>query len=262
MRRLLAALLFIAASDVSLLADEPSFISMASEERRQWILDQANEYRLRSFPLAQPLQREEPVLRFNDSVSGVVDAVLFVWTLDGRPEASASFWYRKDGLKAHEFVSLSRARIAAERDDTDVWVPETPGVNFKPMSMAPTPLASKSARLTQMRQLARRCEATTTGRSGALELRLLPQPMMRYEPTDKSITDGAIFSFSKGTNPEVLLLIEAVAEDAGESHYEYAVVRMTSRPCSLTLDGDKVWDVPKDAGDAPNGLYRNIYGRD
>ena len=162
-------------------ADEPAFIGMSEETRRQWIIDQAAEYEVRILPGDRPLKREEPVLRFNDNITGVVDAVLFVWTVDGRPEASASFWYRKDGLKAHEFISLSRNRITTKHDGTEVWNTEGPGVAFKPIAKSPAPGQSKPARLTQMRQLARRCEASVASRSGERKLRLLPQPMMRYE---------------------------------------------------------------------------------
>ena len=46
---------------------------------------------------------EEPLQRFNDHVTGVVDGALFVWTLDDRPVATASVWIRKTGHEFHEF---------------------------------------------------------------------------------------------------------------------------------------------------------------
>ena len=45
----------------------------------------------------------------------------------------------------------------------------------------------------------------------AWELRLLPKPLYRYESTDPEVLDGAVFALvsSAGTDPEIILLIEA-----------------------------------------------------
>lgn len=259
MRRLSGYLLLSLVMSQSVRAQEAAFITMAEDERRQWIIDQASEYEIRIVDQSQALRCEEPVLRFNDNVSGVVDAVQFVWTINGRPEASASFWYRKDGLKAHEFISLSRNSIEATRDDSVAWESTNAGLSFKAVAGAPVPAIAKAARLTQMRQISRRCEAAENTKSGELNLRLMSQPIVRYEPQAKEILDGAIFSFSKGTNPEVLLVVEAIVDDKGNKRFEYAPARMTSRACWLLIDGHKVWSVGNNNGRKLTGRYRNVY---
>jgi hypothetical protein len=240
---------------------ELHFIDMTAEERLEWIIDQASAYEMQTQEGADPLHREKPVLRFNDNVSGVVDAVLFVWTLEGRPEAAASFWYRKDGLKAHEFVSLSRGGIEAERDGDVAWDPGDAGVNFKALPDAPVPADTAIRRLTQMRRLAGRFTASVKRRAGDLQLRLMPQPMIRYEPKQEEIVDGAVFSFAKGTNPEVLLVIEAVKTQRGDLRFEYSPARMTSAAVGLSLDGEETWSMTKESGYARSGTYRNLYER-
>src|SRR5262249_3020799 len=45
----------------------------------------------------------EPLLRFDDQVTGVIDGTLFIWMLDDRPGATASVWFRKNGQEFHEF---------------------------------------------------------------------------------------------------------------------------------------------------------------
>jgi len=262
MRRLSEYLLLVLLIWQPVRAQEPAFVTMAEDQRRQWIIDQAAEYQIRIVDREQALQRQEPVLRFNDNVTGVVDAVQFVWTVNGRPEVSASFWFRKDGLKAHEFVSLARGRIEAIRDEVVEWETSNAGLTFKPVPKASAPAVTRTARLTQMRQIARRCEAAEETRSGELNLRLMSQPIVRYEPKAKEILDGAIFSFSKGTNPEVLLMIEVIVDDNGDTRFEYAPVRMTSRACWLLMDGDKVWSVESNGGRQLTSTYRNVYERE
>lgn len=235
------------------------FQSMTDDDRRVWIIDQAAEYELQADE--QQLQREEPVLRFNDNVTGVVDAILFVWTRDSRPEAAASFWYRKDGLQAHEFVSLSRGEVEMTLGQQVVWNPSESGVQFKPIPDASKPAETPLRRLVQMRRLANRFGASVKMRSGDLRLRLMPQPMIRYAPKESTTVDGAVFSFSKGTNPEVLLLIEAIKDKSGGLQYVYAPVRMTSRACKLLLDEQPAWSVEHERGDLTIGVYRNLYTR-
>jgi hypothetical protein len=41
------------------------------------------------------------------------------------------------------------------------------------------------------------------------ELRLLSQPLYRYESTLPEVVDGALFTFVTGTDPELMLVIEA-----------------------------------------------------
>lgn len=242
-------------------AGEARFLSMSADERREWIIDQAAEYEIRTDGIPKQLRREEPVLRFNDNVTRVVDAMLFVWTLDGRPEVAASFWYRKDGLQSHEFVSLSRSKVELKRNDEVVWAPDEAGVLFKLIPNAPVPADSKVLRLAQMRRIADRFAASIKKRSGDLRLRLLPQPMVRYEAKEASIIDGALFSFAKGTNPEVLLVIEAEIDERGELRFVYSPARMTSVACRLFLDQDEVWSVPSARGLVPSGTYRNLNTR-
>ena len=64
------------------------------------------------------------------------------------------------------------------------------------------------------------------------ELRLLPQPVYRYESEDPEVQDGGVFAFVQGTDPEVLLLLEAVRTEGGLV-WIYGFVRGTrgfSRP--------------------------------
>ena len=85
--------------------------------------------------------------------------------------------------------------------------------------------------------------------------------MARYETASDTVVDGAVFSFAKGTNPEVLLVIEAHRNVDGEVRFVYAPTRMTSAACELSMSNTKVWSVERDPGHEVSGTYRNLYTR-
>jgi hypothetical protein len=183
--------------------------------------------RLQSRPKEELVLEKEPVLRWDNPARTGEDGALFVWTLDGRPEMIGTiFTYRlNDNIRRkHEYHSLATGPLAAEFRGQRVWTPRTAGVTFQPLTSAPRPAATARQRLSQMKTLAREFSVSMTDTDGQqFQLRLLPQPLLRYEPHDKHVVDGALFSFSLGTDPEAILLLEARAErDSVAWHYAFA----------------------------------------
>ena len=61
-----------------------------------------------------------------------------------------------------------------------------------------------------MRDLAKEFTARQTDRKDIdRDLRLLAQPIYRYEKTEGDLIDGGLFAFVLGTDPEAFLMIEA-----------------------------------------------------
>jgi hypothetical protein len=204
---------------------------------------------------------EEPVLRFDDQVTGVVDGILVVWMLDDRLAATASVWIRKSGHEFHEFQSLAGGALAALSQGQAKWVPAQAGVERKPLPHAQPPAASAVARLKQMRALAREYSATIIGwEKDQQELRLLTQPVYRYGRPEGPVVDGALFAYCKGTNPEVLWLVEAV-KNGKELEWTHAFARMTSRGCEVRREDKVVWSVPLLNGSSPTAPYFNVVQR-
>jgi hypothetical protein len=175
-----------------------------------------------------------------DSASGAT----VVWVAKGRPEAVVAI-YPWRGLFCHEFDSLSRGTIVAKRDEKRIWNPETPGLQFRPIDDAPAPDSTRRGRLRQMKALSKQFKATLLGwktdNSQREELRLMTTPLYRYkiEKPDK-VLDGVIFAYASGTDPEVLLLIEAFG-DAGQYRWEYAFVRRSSGGLQGRFRSQIVW---------------------
>jgi hypothetical protein len=64
------------------------------------------------------------------------------------------------------------------------------------------------------------------------------------------LIDGALFAFVQGTDPEVLLLLEAVRHDKGP-RWQFACARATAGGLEAKLDGQVVWSADKSSGNVP-----------
>lgn len=216
----------------------------AESQRRLAVIQEAAEmYALYGDDRETKLKRiDKPVLRFDDAVTLSKQGCVYLWIdAQQRPAAIASIYFQADGARIDEFQSLASGAVTAEFSGGVVWQPVGPGITWSKLEDGGEVPDSKSQRLVRMRDLARQFTATVTDRSaGRQELRLLPQPMYRYHDPDNAIVDGAVFSYAKGTNPEILLLVEAVQKD-GERHWRHAFCRMTSRDCEVLKEDRVAW---------------------
>jgi hypothetical protein len=192
------------------------------------------------------------VLSWRNAVRGEqAKDLLAIWLDGGRPSAVASI-FPWEGKLCHEFGSLMReGGLVAKSGEAIVWSPRAGGVEFCDLPDAPAPADSPEARLRQMKALAERFSATLIGwkasEAGPEQLRLLPKPLYRYElagstPAHPDLVDGALLAFVQGTDPEVLLLLEAVLVD-GRPRWQYAFSRSTSGSLEARLGKTVVWQV-------------------
>jgi hypothetical protein len=196
----------------------------------------------------------QPVLRWRNVARGQVgEAMMVVWAHNGRPVAMASI-YPWLGMMSHEFDSLSRGnKVIARQGDRVIWSPQTAGVEFKNVPGSPKPARTPAERLRQMKAIAERFKATMTGwqadNSDQEALRLLPRPLYRYDLSnakdrDPKLLDGALFGYVMGTDPEVVLMLEAIGT-AEKAEWQYALVRSTSGGLEVKLGNEVVWTAPK-----------------
>lgn len=191
--------------------------------------------------------REQPILRWSNPEVGQIYGNVFLWTNRGRPAVVGSLfkWFSPFTHMSHEFHSLSAGEIRGRYDERDVWQLSQAGVEFAPVPDTPTVAATAAARLTQMRQIARQFSARTTNRENVkLELRLLAQPVYRYEIEKDSanLSDGALFAFVQGTDPELWLMLEARPSAAKATDvWQYALARMNSVTFDVQHNGRDVW---------------------
>jgi hypothetical protein len=75
-------------------------------------------------------------------------------------------------------------------------------------------------------------------------LRLLPKPLYRYGSPQSEVLDGAIFSFVQGTNPEVVVLLEAGrVGETEEYEWRFVFCAMTSYSVRALYQDKPVWSV-------------------
>jgi hypothetical protein len=177
---------------------------------------------------------------------------LFVWTYAGRPEAIGTIFSTRDSQPGkrkliHEFHTLSTGRLYPVTPETSryQWTPER-GIALVKCDEAPRVADSASQRLTQIRNIARSFAAESRTRDGQTwELRLLPTPLLRYDAPKAQILDGAIFAMvsSAGTDPEVLLLIEARHAKGDDKSWQWhaAALRFSDKDLSVKRNDKLLW---------------------
>ena len=102
---------------------------------------------------------------------------------------------------------------------------------------------SSAARERTIRTLARRFTAREDRLGVKAELRLLPRPLYVYADEDRPALDGALFAFVYGTDPELLMQIEAQKKPAG-LQWQVAFASLASAELTVGLDEKQVWSAP------------------
>ena len=222
--------------------------SAAEKQRRYRALQQrAGQYELHSGTTTFPLT-EQPILKYSNPIwpGGVVNGSTFLWVDETKPVAVCSLSIRRPNDSIHyEFMSFANLPLECHRDDGIIWsarsLPKpTIGTDW------PEPSSTTGQRLLQLRKLASRFKANVYHRrtESETQLRLLRQPLYRYEHLTSGVVDGAIFAFVIANDPELLLQIEAVRTEATKlPTWQYRLIRMTSQQVEATLDGKPVWRV-------------------
>jgi hypothetical protein len=260
------------------LTADPSTDSEAFQRWLKFYTEAAGQYRIEvqgSDTHYKPLTlRTTPVLQYTNPERGFGQhGAIYVWTSQGRPLCIGSIWSNTPAddpqhrWVAHELHSLHAGPLRShheprqgKRGPVPQWVTEQPGIQWNQIEGGPPPADKPALRLVQMRRLAEKFTAKISGLTSEAdrELRLLTKPLYRY-PTDVSgAKDGALFAFVQGTDPEVLLLIEA-NEQGG---WSYGFARFTHAVATVQRNGQTVWDCPKAemyAGSNPYFLFPKIH---
>jgi hypothetical protein len=108
-----------------------------------------------------------------------------------------------------------------------------------------------------MRQLARRFTVDTYAPNGERFVpRLLPTPLFRFSQTEQNQSDGAVFAYAYGTNPEVILLLETAQTEEGLK-WHYGLAPLTATEIAVRLDDREIWTQPKYRGPKSREVYLN-----
>ncbi|HJT31208.1 MAG TPA: hypothetical protein VJ783_04100 [Pirellulales bacterium] len=190
---------------------------------------------------------DNPLLRFNDTARLDLDGTVWAWG-EGRPAAIMELYPKADPPDRWVYVFTSTspepldANIVAGAQRWN-WSPGSPGFHAQPFPDAPPPADRPALRLRQMKELARRLTAHEfwDPDNSRFELRLLAQPVHRYQDPEAGITDAAIFLLAHGTNPEVVAIIEAAPDKNSSPRWQCAFMRLGHAEMHVEIDGRELW---------------------
>jgi hypothetical protein len=216
----------------------------------------------------RPLElKKEPVFEWaNPTRNGGQQGAVFLWLRAGRPAALACIFSHPaeefpGRTVLHELHALDPEKLIVSRDAANKWEPKA-GLARAPLPDAGEPAATPAARLVQMRKLAAEFGGYEIDHAKKRwDLRLLPTPLYRYPAATAGVVDGALFALTSdaGTDPEVLLLIEAKV-DGGKRRWEFACGRFSDLELRVSRKGAEVYaSVPGPDNPFPNDplhLYR------
>ncbi len=209
---------------------------------------------------AQAVLTERPVLVYSDPARVLSDSTCWLWCVDGVPVGALTVEFNPaadDGRGKWTFEG------AALRSET--WTLRHGDAEWKltDADELPTALVSATApaddgvvRLRQMKRLARQFEASTDSSEGLSSLRLLPSPIYRFPEDATDAIDGAVFAFTYGTNPEVLLVVEAVEND-GRPEWQYRLAPLTAAEAMVKVMGKEDWIQAEYTGRGTRSNYVN-----
>ncbi len=252
-----AVALFVSVSlqpSASCKADEPAQPDAAAQqERLDFLRAKLGEFDFREADGAQRRLtcRKQPLLHWNNPVRDYVDdGFAFVCVEGQRPRAVVNLWLQSDDptLKTgefwREFILLRGKPLHCRRGERLLWSPKQAPLEDQALDHTAAPAASRPLRLAQMRRLVNRFHARIYKDESPNELRIMRQPLYRYEEQDAGILDGALFAFAEANDAELLLLIEAVVQNSGKTHeWQYALARITSYRLVVQFDDDEIFSV-------------------
>lgn len=205
------------------------------------------------------------LFRFHDPARNQSDGTIWGYGTTGRPAVflTMTLHPRSDGTLGwlYELNSLSADPVTAEIPGMSTrWSPRKSGLSPASVPDAPAPSDKESGRTRQLRDLSSRfvgfefLKKDLTGPFERFQLRLIPRPIYRYSDPAHGLIDGAVFLMTHTTNPEIIMLMEAVRE-ADNPVWKYAFARCAYAEVHVELDGKNVWTQPHLDGTGSSDPY-------
>jgi hypothetical protein len=207
---------------------------------------------------------EGSLLNWSDSARHpnlIVPGTTWLWHHQGRPHFIGEIYGHVDSVGQWSLFACTLSPDQVRIDDGALKTPLRRSY-YEPKEIAGSPAVAKtkSERTFQMRQLVERFDAHQFW-DDRFELRLLPKAIHRYEDVDAGIIDGALYAMVHGTNPEVLLLIEAHGMNDPSARWKVGFGSLAGARCVVRLDGKEFWTCPRHVGEPTDprcGFYKSV----
>ena len=189
---------------------------------------------------------EAPLIHYADQVRNLPESTLWVWQQQGLPVLFCKVEQIRDARASWQYccVPATAEKIDVEWQRQFRWRSREALFQWVPVADVPEPSDKAPTRLTQMKAIVRGFggETEQTPIKSRQKMRLLASPLHRFAAPGQNVLDGAVFGLtSNGTNPDVLLVVEALRKEESNARWRYAVVGMTGDAVEVVLKDKTVW---------------------
>jgi hypothetical protein len=194
---------------------------------------------------------EKPLLYYGDSTRENDRGSVWGWGEQGRPVAVLEIYQNTNARTrwVYTICNTSGGKVRARRAGGPWWTENDSASELKDIPGAPAPAAEAVQRQRQLKQLAQKF----TGHefwdpdNSRYELRRLERPLCNYRDEATGILEGGLFTLANGTNPEILLFVEARVDpkDKLKTAWQFTVGRLAHAELHLEYDGKEVFNAPR-----------------
>lgn len=224
----------------------------AISKRREWVDRLTREMQVETADMTVKFTRsDKPVLRWAWERNGFTDGQTHVWGTSGRPSAiGGAFLTPTEKTAWYELASLSKQPLVCRHEGQIVWSPPAQDLTWWKVDGAPAVAGTPRERLTQLRSLSQQFRGVAKlgppryEEGARWELRLLTTPVHRYVDPKQGIVDGAVFLMVVGTDPQLVLLLEA-QKDGDATDWKAAFARLSGFELSALHKDKEVWQSSK-----------------
>jgi hypothetical protein len=185
---------------------------------------------------ASPRLLQPPVLRPANK-GGNPDGGVWLWVEDKLPIAVLSVWNRGP-VWYYENTTLADEAFEVSGWSGPAW--QSPKEARQWIVQDDRVPESAAARQRVLREISRRFTAWENRQDVKSELRILPTPLYNYSDQNRGVVEGALFAFVLGTDPEVLMQIEARTGADGPK-WQVAFARAASAELKVRMGEQQVW---------------------
>jgi hypothetical protein len=194
---------------------------------------------------------EKPLLYYGDPTRDNDRGSLWAWGEKGRPVALLELYQNANDRTrwVYAVCNTSGRKLRAERNRAAWWRENESASELKDVPAAPAPASDGPQRQRQLKALAQKFTAHQfwDPNNTRYELRRLERPLHSYRDEANGLLDGALYIFANGTNPEIVLFLEARANAADKTKFtwQFATGRLAHAELHLEYDGKEVFDAPR-----------------
>jgi hypothetical protein len=194
---------------------------------------------------------EKPLLYYSEPTREHVTGSVWAWGEKGRPVALVKLC-QQVGVQSRWKISLtntSGGKLRASHDSARWWRENESAVELKDIPDAHMPATDRQQRQRQLKQILLKFtghEFWDPGNS-RYELRRLERPLHTYQDEDGGVQAGALCTLANGTNPEIMLFIEARVDPkiGTNARWQFLVARLAHAELYLEYGGREVFAAPR-----------------